>query len=268
MTGVAVKTAAVTSHLRLPYAEVGDPAGIAVVYVQAYVESWQYLEAVLERLPPFIHGYAPTQRGHGNADTPRDGYRPAHFAADLVAFMDTVGIRRAILVGTSSGGLVAEIVASDNSERVSGLVLISTPATLADKPGVAEMWETLALLEDPLDRAFVEDFVRATSPERMPEELLKTLVDESLKAPARVWKDTLLALINTDPTTILNRITAPTLLIWGDHDPVVPRSDQDSILNGIRGARLVVYPGAGHGVHLEQPDRLVNDLANFVAYLS
>lgn len=182
--------------------------------------------------------------------------------------MDAVGIRRAVLVGTSSGGLVAEVVASSSSDRVSGLVLISTPATLADKPGVAEMWETIALLEDPLDRAFVEDFVRATSPERVPVGLMDTLVDESLKAPARVWKDTLRGLIDTDATASLDRITAPTLLIWGDHDPVVPRSDQDTILNGIRGAGLVVYAGAGHSVHLEQPARLVNDLANFVAGLS
>ncbi len=266
MTGVAVKTAAVTSQLRLPYAEVGDPAGIAVLFVHAYVESWRYLEAVLERLPPFIHGYAPTQRGHGDADRPRDGYRPADFAADLVAFMDTVGIRQAVLVGTSSGGLVAEVVAG-SSGRVSGLVLISTPATLAEKPGVAEMWKTIALLEDPLDRVFVEDFVRATSPERLPEKLIDMLVDESLKAPARVWKETLRGLIETDPTAILDRITTPTLLIWGDHDSVVPRSDQDTILNGIRGARLVVYPGVGHGAHLERPDRTVHDLTNFVADL-
>ncbi|MFI2752111.1 alpha/beta fold hydrolase [Cellulomonas sp. P22] len=268
MTGVAVKTAAVTGQLTLPYAEVGDPAGIDVVFVHGYVESWRYLEALLERLPPFIHGYAPTQRGHGDADRPRDGYRPADYAADLVAFMDAVGVRRAVLVGTSSGGLVAEVVAGSSSDRVSGLVLVSTPATLADKPGVAEMWETIARLEDPLDRAFVEGFVRATSPESLPEGVVDDLVDESLKAPARVWKGAMRGLIDSDATAMLDRITAPTLLIWGDHDPVVPRSDQDTIVNRIRGARLVVYPGAGHGVHLEQPDRVVNDLADFVAGLS
>lgn len=41
--------------------------------------------------------------------------------------------------------------------------------------------------------------MRATSPERVPEELIETLVDESLQAPARIWKDTLLGLIDTDP---------------------------------------------------------------------
>lgn len=268
MTGVAVKTAALTSQLRLPYAEVGDPDGAAVVFVHAWVESWRYLQSLLERLPPYIHGYAPTQRGHGNADKPRNGYRPADFAADLVGFMNSVGIGRAVLVGASSGGLVAETLAGTRPDRVSGLVLISTPASLAGKPGVTEMEQTVALLKDPLDRAFVEDFVRATTPEHMPKELLETMVDESLMAPARVWKDTLLGLMGADPTALLDRITAPTLLIWGDHDPFVPRSDQDVLANGIRDARLVVYPGAGHGVHLEQPDRVVGDLSDFVASLS
>ncbi len=268
MRTVVERTAVVAGQLRLPYAEVGGSGDTPIVFVHAYVESWRYLESLLAQLPTSLHGYAPTMRGHGDADRPNEGYRPDDFAADLVAFMDAVGIGHAVLVGASSGGVVAQIVAAGNPGRVSGLVLISTPVCLADKPGVAEMWQTIAHLEDPLDRGFVEDFVRATSPEGIPSDLIDTLVDESLKAPARVWKGTLRGLIDANTIADLERITAPTLLIWGDQDPIIPRSDQDSILHRIRDARLMVYPGAGHGVHLEQPGRVVGDLTDFIARLS
>lgn len=264
MTDISVKVATLRDGVALPYAEVGDPAGTPVVFVHAYVESWRYFETVLNRLPASIHGYAPTQRGHGDADRPPGGYRLPELAADIVAFMDSVGIHRAVLVGPSSGGLVCEFVAADHPDRVLGLVLISTPATLADKPGVSQIWDAVSGLEDPIDPAFVDEFVRSTSPESVPDELVEVLVGESLMVPAFVWKQTLRGLLEADPLSILDRITAPALLICGDHDAFVPRSDQEAILRGIRGARLVVYEGAGHGVHLEQPDGVVRDLVDFV----
>jgi pimeloyl-ACP methyl ester carboxylesterase len=264
MTPITVRTATLVSGLTIPYAETGDQTGIPVVFVHAYVESWRYFEGVLPRLPASLHGYAPTQRGHGDAGRPPDGYRPEDFADDIVGFMDAVGIRRAVLVGSSSGGLVSQFVASSQPGRVLALVLISTPASLADKPAVAAMWDEVSNLEDPLDPAFVDQFVRSTSPEAVPDEFLDRLVSESLKVPARVWKEALRGLIEADPSVIMNRITVPTLLISGDEDVFVSE-DQDIIRRAIPDARLLVYKGVGHAVHLAQPDRVVDDLVDFVA---
>lgn len=264
MGRITVKTAILASGLTVPYGETGNPAATPVVFVHAYVESWRYFEVVLGHLPASLHGYAPTQRGHGDADRPADGYLAEDFAADIVGFMDVVGIRRAVLVGSSSGGLVSQLVASTYPDRVSALVLISSPASLADKAGVAAMRQAISVLEDPLDRGFVEEFVRSTSPESVPDELVDTLIDESLKVPARVWKETLRGLIETDMPADLDRILAPTLLISGDRDAFVS-SDQDVILAGIPDARLVLYEGVGHGVHLAQPIRVVNDIVDFLA---
>lgn len=263
METVTTKTARLASGLTLPYAETGDPAGTPVVFVHAYVESWRYLEVVLRHLPASLHGFAPTQRGHGDADHPPRGYRPEDFAADIVGFMDAVGIKRAALMGSSSGGLVAQFVASNQPDYVAALVLLSTPATLSDKPAVDEMWEQVSLLEDPLDRDFVEEFVRSTSPESVPDELIAVLVDESAKVPAHVWKETLRGLIDADPKATLARITAPTLLISGDQDVFV-HSDQNVLLDSIPGSRHVLYNGVGHGVHLAEPDRVIQDLVDFL----
>ena len=263
MGSVDVMTAVLASGLRVPYAVTGNSAGQPVVFVHAYVESWRYFEVVLGRLPATLHGYAPTQRGHGDADRPAHGYLPADFAADVAGFMDALGIRRAALVGTSSGGLVSQLVASACPDRVSALVLISSPAHLGDKPAVAAMWESICALHDPLDRGFVEEFVRSTSPRSVPEDFVDTLVEESLKAPAHVWKETLRGLIDMDIRANLKRITAPTLLIAGDDDAFVS-DDQQVLLRAIPGARLSLYNGVGHGVHLAQPERVVKDIVDFL----
>ncbi|MDP8927204.1 MAG: alpha/beta hydrolase [Actinomycetota bacterium] len=71
-------------------------------------------------------------------------------------------------------------------------------------------------------------------------------------------------MMEADLPVTLGRITAPTLLISGDHDAFV-RDDQDVLLHGIPDARLVVYEGTGHSVHLVQPERVIQDLFDFLA---
>jgi pimeloyl-ACP methyl ester carboxylesterase len=263
MGSIDVRSVVLASGLTVPYAETGNSAAKPVVFVHAYVESWRYFEVVLDQLPRSLHGYAPTQRGHGDAGLPAYGYLPEDFAADIVEFMDVLGIRRAALVGSSSGGLVSLLAASTYPARVSALVLISCPAYLGDKPAVAAMWEEVSVLEDPLDRRFVEEFVRSTSPESVPDDFVEMLIDESLRVPARVWKQTLRGLIDTDVRANLERITAPTLLIAGDEDAFVSY-DQQALLNAIPDARLALYKGVGHGVHLAQPGRIVSDIVDFL----
>lgn len=128
---------------------------------------------------------------------------------------------------------------------------------------LAEVWEEISALADPLDPAFVEDFVRTTSPDSVPDPVVDRLVEESLKAPAVVWKETMRGLVEADLPVALGRITAPTLLMSGDED-VFAGGDQDLLLRGIPDAEPVVYEGVGHGVHLADPDRITHDLVAFL----
>ncbi|NUK25794.1 alpha/beta hydrolase [Streptomyces lunaelactis] len=266
MTTISLKTAPLREGLTLPYAEAGYPGGTPVVFVHAIADSWWTFEHLLRRLPVSLHGYAPTQRGHGDADRPPDGYRPEDFAADLVAFLDTVGLERALLVGTSSGGVPARIVAGSHPDRISGLVLIGVPATLADKPAMTRIWETVQGLSDPVPREFVEDLMTGMVARPVARGLIETMIDESLKVPAHVWRETLRGLLEADLPATLAGILVPTLVIWGDQDDFLPRSDQQAILDAIHGARLVTYEGAGHVVHWEQPERVIADLVDFAAH--
>jgi pimeloyl-ACP methyl ester carboxylesterase len=260
---ITVGSAALATGITVPYAETGDEAAPPVVLVHAYVESWRYFEPVLRRLPATVHAYAPTQRGHGHVPAP-GGLAPEDFAADLVAFLDALGLERAALVGASSGGLVCALVAATRPERVTALVLLSSPASLADKAAVRAASDEIAALRDPLDRRFVEAFVRGTSPASLPDELVTQLVAETLQVPARVWRQMLRGLLAADVTALLPRIEAPTLLVAGDDDALVG-PDQEVLQRAVRRARVLRYPGVGHGVHLALPDRVVDDVVGFLA---
>ncbi|AVH60336.1 MULTISPECIES: alpha/beta fold hydrolase [Streptomyces] len=263
MTVISLRSAPVRRGLTLPYAEAGCPSGTPVVFMHGLADSWWSFEPLLRRLPASLHGYAPTQRGHGDADRPRDGYAPDDFASDLVAFLDAVDIDHTLLVGASSGGVPARIVAGGYPDRVSGLVLIGVPSTLADKPALTKMRETVEVFADPVPREFVEDFMAVMASRQVARGLLETMIDESLKLPSYVWRETVRGLMETDLRATLAGILVPTLVIWGDQDDILPRGDQQIILDAIHGSRLHVYEGAGHAVHWEQPERVVADIAAF-----
>jgi pimeloyl-ACP methyl ester carboxylesterase len=191
-------------------------------------------------------------------------FRVSDFAADIVDFMDAVGIASAVIVGSSSGGLVSQMVATSHPERVAGLVLISSPASLSDNPGIAAMRDEIMALSEPIDPRFVEQFVRGTSPEGMSEELVVRLVDESLGIPAQVWREAFQGLVEANLPVALETIHVPTLLLSGSEDAFV-HDDQRVLLDRIPDAALVVYDGVGHGPHLAHPDLVAADL---IAYLN
>lgn len=96
---------------------------------------------------------------------------------------------------------------------------------------------------------------------------LETLVDENLKVPARVWRAVLHGLLETDLAATLTGILVPTLVVWGDLDPLLTRSDQQLLLDAIPDSRLLVHEGAGHVVYWEDPDRVVREIVAFTAGL-
>ena len=102
------KDIALTNGLRLQYAEQGDAEGTPpLIMLHGIADSWRIFEPLLAELPKSIHAYALSQRGHGDSDRPANGYRTRDFVADLRLFMDALLIKKAILIGASSGGFVA-----------------------------------------------------------------------------------------------------------------------------------------------------------------
>lgn len=126
------------------------------------------------------------------------------------------------------------------------------------------MASSVSKLTDPVDAAFVRAFAESTLAQPVPQAFVNTMIQENLKVPARVWRATLEGLLEDDSVRELDKIKAPTLIVWGDHDAFVPLGDQKMLEMAITGSRLVVYPGAGHAVYWEEPDRVAFDLGGFI----
>jgi non-heme chloroperoxidase len=256
-----VKSARLPNGLRLPYVKQGEESGVPVVLLHAYADSWRSFERLLPHLPPSsIHAFAVTQRGHGDADHPASGYGVEEFTADLAAFMDAVALDAAVLVASSSASFTAQRFGVDHPQRTLGIVLSGAPWSLRDKPAASTFFDAVSAMRDPVDPVFVREFVAGTASGPIPPPFLEAMIAESCKLQAHVWKATLKGLLHAVPAAESATITAPTIILWGDRDEIVPRSDQEALAEAIPRSRLVTYAGTGHMVHWEQPERVAADV--------
>jgi non-heme chloroperoxidase len=170
-----------------------------------------------------------------------------------------------VVVGSSMGSTNAQRFAIDHPERVLGLVLTSSFATYRGNPMAIDFWQSsVSQLTDPIDSGFVRELQESTLAQPISPAFLDTVVQESLKVPARVWRAAFEGFLEDDFASELAKIEARTLLIWGAQDTLCPRHDQDVFLKAISGARLVVYERAGHALHWEEPERFAADLVAFI----
>lgn len=263
---VTVKSMPLPTGITLQYAERGSASGVPVIFLHGVTDSWRSFEPMLEHLPRTVRALAITQRGHGASSKPEDGYRYADLAADVRGFMDALELPAAVIVGHSMGAMVAQRFAVDHPDRVAGLVLIGAFDTIYGDPGLQEFWSsTLSTLADPIDPAIAREFQVSTVARAVPARFMDMAVGESLQVPARVWRALFKGFLETpDSSRDLARVTAPALIAWGDRDAYAPRAAQDALHAAIPGSRLVIYPGAGHALHWEDPQRMAADLVAFI----
>jgi non-heme chloroperoxidase len=255
----------VNTGVRLAYIEQGARDGAAIVLLHGYTDTHRSFDLMRPHLPRAWRTIAVTQRGHGLSDKPERGYTLADYAADIPALLDALKIERAILVGHSMGAAVATQVAAAYPDRVAGLVLMGAFASFGGKGAVDELVAAVRGFGDEVDPEFVLAFQEATCAGMIPQRFLDTVVSESLRCPARVWRDALEGLLVSEPAAIARRTQAPATLIWGDADAFAPRADQLALRDATASARFYALDGVGHAVHWEEPERCAELVTAFVA---
>ncbi len=250
--------------VRLNYAEQGDSSGPVVIMLHGYTDSWFSFSRVLSRLDQRFHIYVLDQRGHGDSDRPTGSYDIPTFAADVLAFMDQKQIEKATIVGHSMGSFVAQHVAARAPERVTKLVLVAS-ATTMDNEVVREVRKEVMALRNPVPLSVVREFQLSTMFRAVPEEFLDRVIEESRKLPAQIWQAIMEGMLAHSAEAQLEKIKAPTLILWGDREKIFPlRSEQETLARRIPDATLKVYQETGHAPHWEDPDRFAEDLQSFL----
>lgn len=206
-----------------------------------------------------------------SAPDPTGNYTDARSLQLLGDLMTQLGVDRAALVGNSMGGRIAWLFAAAQAQRVSKLVLIS-PDGFAS-PGfeygkAPEVPAVLQLMRVVLPRAVLRMNLKPAYVD--PQTLTDPLLDQYhdlLRAPGarEAMLQRMRQMVLTDPVPRLKTIKAPTLLLWGEEDAMIPLSNAQNYLQAIPGSRLVTLPRVGHLPQEEAPDRALEPVRAFLA---
>jgi pimeloyl-ACP methyl ester carboxylesterase len=254
--------AQLSTGIGLRYVEQGTGPE-AILLLHGWPDSWYSYRPILDGLAAHHRVFAIDQRGFGESDRPASGYAIDDYAADAAAFLDAVGVEAATIVGHSMGSFVARRVAQLHPGRVRRLVLIGA-AVSADNAVLREVADAIRDLPDPVPADFAREFAAGTLHAPIAESLFDGLVAECRKAPAHVWRAAFAGLLAFEDMPELGRIAIPTLVVGGVHDALFSVAEQRAVAAAIPGARLMLYPDAGHCPNWEYPDRVAADIDSFV----
>ncbi|MBL8209387.1 MAG: alpha/beta hydrolase [Bryobacterales bacterium] len=251
--------------LRLEYLEYGTGTGTPAVLLHGVTDSCRSFEPVLPLLPATLRVLALSQRGHGDSDRPESGYGYSDLSGDLAAFLDALGIDKAVIIGHSMGAMVAQRFAIDHPTRVAGLMLIGAFSTLYNDGGIAAfVASSIDPLGDPISAEFAREWQLSTTARPIDPEFLDIVIRETVKVPARVWRAAFHGFLETpDFSAELGRLAVPVSILWGDQDTYALRGHQEALLAAMPHARFLVYEG-GHALHWEQPAAVAGAIGAFM----
>lgn len=270
-------TITVADGTQLYYKDWGE--GRPVVFSHGWPLSSDSWEAQMQFLAS--HGFrtvAHDRRGHGRSSQPWHGNDMDTYADDLAAIIETLDLNDAVLVGFSTGGgEVARYIGRHGTSRVSKVVLISAVPPLMLKTTTnphglpIEVFDDLRAAQLANRAQFYRDLPAGPfyGFNRPGAKISKGLIDawwrQGMQGGHKNTLDSIKAFSETDFKEDLKKFDVPTLVIHGDDDQVVPidiggRQSASQIKN----ARLIVYPGAPHGLTETHRDLLHSDLLTFL----
>jgi pimeloyl-ACP methyl ester carboxylesterase len=212
-------------------------------------------DADAEALAAYHLVVRPDLRGFGQSDKPPGPYSPEMLAADVERLLVAAGVGCAHVAGISMGGVIAQRLALDFPERVRSLTLVSTSSEVGERG--AATWRRLAdLIEKRGFDAGSADASRAFSPgfvERHPE-VVAALGRRNAANDPRSYAAAARAVSDYRWTEQLARIDVPVLILQGLDDRLTPPGGSVKMKRALRRARLLMIPGVGHNLPLEQPD--------------
>lgn len=218
------------------------------------------------------------RRGHGRSSQPWGGHEMNTYADDLATVMDQLDLKKAVMVGFSTGGgEVARYIGRHGTKRVAGAALISAvppqmlktaanpgglPIDVFDGIRAGELANRSQLYKDIASGPFF-GFNRPGA--KVSQGLIDSFWSAGMQAGHKATYDCIKAFSETDFTEDLKKFDVPTLVLHGDDDQIVPiDASARAAARLVKNAKLMVYPGAPHGLADTHKDKLNADLLAFV----
>jgi pimeloyl-ACP methyl ester carboxylesterase len=241
----------------------GDPV-LMIMGLSFTLEMWF---RVLPAVTPDYRVILFDNRGMGRSSVPRGPYSIRQMARDAVAVLNAAGVEQAHVIGASMGGMIAQELALNYPGRVRSLVLGCTThgGFLSRWPDFSKRprgvkWSTAERLER--ERAVMPMLYADTTPiERIEEDIH---LRYRCQWNSRGFYNQLAAILLWTSYRRLPRITAPTLVVHGDQDRLVPMVNGRVVAKRIRGAQFKVIQNAGHILTTDQPEACAQKIQEFL----
>ncbi len=265
--------------LRLHYADWGNEDAPPLILIHGGLDHCRNWDAIARQLQPHFHILAPDLRGHGDSEWAKgSSYSLSDNVYDLARLMNHAELEGAGIVGHSMGGMVALAYAGTYPEKVSRLGVLDGAFLSGAQP--LPIHQQMSRWIDQLDgiserepSAFrtIEEAAQRLSARnrRLTPELALHLARHGVRQDAdglHRWKfdhhqraRAPYRLLPEDYAALWSRITCPTLLMWGD-ESFLPDPEAAGLLAHFKDAELVKIAGAGHWLHHERPDEVLDSL--------
>jgi pimeloyl-ACP methyl ester carboxylesterase len=207
---------------------------------------------------PGLNVYALDLPGHGKSEgTGRQSITA--YARDVVNFMQTTGIYQAVVAGHSMGGMIAQQIALDYSDRVTGLILVCSAMDCPIPDDIVQgLLNPLVFVQS---MNWLVDRLVGAGGEKRWAEATRQAVEQTRHG---VLYGDLLACRSSELMDRVQEINVPTLVCYGDQDRFFSPKSSILLAQQLPGAKLNVFPGAGHLLPLERPDELADAMIAFM----
>jgi len=252
---------ALPDGISLAYVDIGPRDAPVVLLIHGYTSNARGWVPLLPHLDQSRRYLIPDLRGHGQSSKPDCCYDRTTFAYDLRLLLDALQVEHVDVVGTSLGSLIAQAFAENWPERTRRLVLQSSSggplAACESEPAgeaVFDFRTAILALRDPIDpeSQFMIAWYASTAP--VDAEFLQRQRRDAAAIPVRVWLAILDQGLNLrDLQADLQRIRAPTLLIWGGKDNLFGARDRCSLRKALPQAEVRLFENLGHNAYWENP---------------
>ncbi len=248
--------------IKLHYADEGDPNGAPVVFANSLGTDFRLWDQIMPMLPEGLRLIRYDKRGHGLSEVTRPPYKMGTLVADVEKLMDHLGVKDALFVGLSIGGMIAQGLAVKRPDLVRAVVISNSGA----KIGTPEMWQDridavnkggIEALADPImDRWFAKPFHETAEFHGWRNMLVRQPVDGYVGCSA--------AIAGTDFYTPTSGLRIPALGIAGSEDGSTPPDLVRETVDLIPGSKFEVIRGAGHLPCVEKPEEYARILTDFI----
>ena len=228
----------------------------------ASAERWEYVIPYLEKNYKLI---VPDLIGFGYSDKPLVDYTPEFFSDFLSKFLQTINLKKTHIIGSSLGGQITVEFASTNPSCLDKLVLVSSSGIMKQSTPALDAYVMAALYpnEEGAKNAF--KMMAGPSQEINPKIIEDFVTRMKLPNAKMAFMSTLLGLKNAEEISEkLSCISSPTLIIWGEKDPVIPIKYAQSFVSSIQDCRFYRMDGCGHTPYVDKPEKFSKLVIDFL----